>query len=125
MVEQISTSSPWKGPHAGAGGCLKEAVTLCGAPCWIRLLPGHADPWREAPTPKQVCWQGLRPHGGPTLEQPIPEGLHPVGRTHAGAVHEELQLVGRTHFGEVCGELSPVRGTFTLEQGKSVRSPPP
>jgi len=30
--------------------------------------------------------------------------------------------VGRTHFEEVCGELSPVRGTFTLEQGKSVRS---
>jgi len=24
-VEQISTRSLWKGPHAGAGGCLKEA----------------------------------------------------------------------------------------------------
>ena len=23
----ISTCSPWKGPHAGAGECLKEAVT--------------------------------------------------------------------------------------------------
>jgi len=33
--------------------------------------------------------------------------------------------MGRTHVGEVCGELSPVRGTFTIEQGKSVRSPPP
>ena len=30
-MEQISTCSPWKGPHAGAGGCLKEAVTLWGA----------------------------------------------------------------------------------------------
>jgi len=30
-VEQISTCSPWKGPHAGAGGCLKEAVTSWGA----------------------------------------------------------------------------------------------
>ena len=30
---------------------------------------------------------------------------------------------GRTHSGEVCGELSPVRGTFMLEQGNSVRSP--
>jgi len=30
-VEQISTCSPWKGPHSGAGGCLKEAVTLWGA----------------------------------------------------------------------------------------------
>jgi len=44
---------------------------------------------------------------------------------HAGAVRGELQPVGRTQAGEVCGELSPVRGTFTLEQGKSVRSPPP
>jgi len=33
--------------------------------------------------------------------------------------------VGRTHIEEVCGELSPVRGTFTLEQGQSVRSLPP
>jgi len=31
MEEQISTCSPWKGPYAGAGGCLKEAVTLWGA----------------------------------------------------------------------------------------------
>jgi len=30
--------------------------------------------------------------------------------------------MGRTHVGEVCGELSPVRGTFMLEQGQSVRS---
>jgi len=74
------------------------------------------------------------------LEQPVPEGLHPVegahagavceelhpvGRTHAGAVGEGLQPVGRTHVGEVCGELSPVRGTFMLEEGKSVRSPLP
>ena len=44
---------------------------------------------------------------------------------HAGTVREELQPMGRTHIGEVCGELSPVRGTFTLEQGQSVRSPPP
>jgi len=33
--------------------------------------------------------------------------------------------MGRTRVGEVCGQLSPVRRTFTLEQGKSVRSPPP
>jgi len=55
----------------------------------------------------------------------VPEGLQPVGRTHTGAVCEELQPMGRTHAGEVCGELSPVRGIFTLEQGQSVRSPPP
>jgi len=48
-----------------------------------------------------------------------------VGRTHAGAVREELHPVGRTHVGEACGELSPVGGTFILEQGKSVKNPPP
>jgi len=85
---------------------------------WSRLLPGPVDSRREEPTPEQVCWQGLSPHGGPTLKQSVPEGLHPVGMTRAGAVCEELQPVGRTHVGEVCGELSPVRGTFTLEQGK-------
>jgi len=48
-----------------------------------------------------------------------------MGGAHTGAVCEELQPMGRTHVGEVCGELSPIRGTFMLEQGKSVRSPPP
>jgi len=61
---------------------------------------------------------------GPTLEQSVPEGLHPMEGTHAGAVCEELQPMGRTPVREVCGELSPVRGTFTLEQGKSGRNPP-
>jgi len=59
------------------------------------------------------------------LKQPVPEGLHPMGRTHTGSVCEELQRVGRTHVGEFCGELSPVRGTSTLGQGKCVKSPPP
>ena len=48
-----------------------------------------------------------------------------MGGTQVGEVcevREELQPMGRTHVGEVCGELSPLRGTFTLEQGKSVRS---
>jgi len=78
-----------------------------GAHAGAGLLAGLVTPW------------------GPTLKQPVPEGLHPVEGTHTGAVREELQPVGRTHFGEVCGELSPVRGTSTLGQGKSVRSPPP
>ncbi|GAB0208304.1 mitochondrial enolase superfamily member 1 [Grus japonensis] len=91
--------------EAPEGGC--EPV---GSPCWSKLLAGPVDPWREEPTPEQVCWQDLGPHGGPTLEQPAPEGLHPVGETHIGAVHEGL---------------SPVGGTPTLDQRKSVRSPPP
>jgi len=33
------------------------------------------------------------------LEQSVPEGLHPVEKTHAGAVLEELQPMGGTHVG--------------------------
>jgi len=62
---------------------------------------------------------------GGTHAGAVHEELQPMGRTHPGAVHEELQTMGRTHVGEVCGELPPMRGTFTLEQGKSVRSPSP
>jgi len=51
MVEQMSTCSPWKRPHTGAGGYLKKAVTAWGPPCWSRLLPGPADLWREEPKP--------------------------------------------------------------------------
>jgi len=40
------------------------------------------------------------------VELSVPEGLHPVERTHTGAVHEEL---------------SPMGGDSTLEQGKTVR----
>ena len=40
------------------------------------------DPWREEPMPEQVCWQDLWPRRGPTLEQSVPEGLHPVRDPH-------------------------------------------
>jgi len=46
---------------------------------------------------------GLLTPWGPTLEQPVPEGLHPLGRTHTGAVREELQPMRRTCVGEVRG----------------------
>jgi len=52
------------------------------------------------------------------LEQPVPEALHPMERTHAGAVREELQPVGRTHVGGVCGGLSPVDGTSRWSRGR-------
>ena len=77
--------------RAGAGSC-QDLWTRGerGAHTGAGLLAGLVTPW------------------GPTLEQPVPEGLHPVGRAQAGAVCEELQPVGRTHIGEVHGELSPV-----------------
>jgi len=102
------------------GGCDPVGSLHCS-----RLLPGPADLWREEPCWSRFAGRTCDLYGGCMLEQPVPEGLHPVGRTHAGAVCEELQPVGRTHIGEICGELSTVRGTFTLEQGKSVRSPSP
>ena len=44
-----------------------------GAQAGAGLLAGLVTPWK-----------------GPTLEQSVPEGLHPVDGTHAGAVREEL-----------------------------------
>jgi len=60
MVEQMSTCSLWKGPHARAGGCLKETVTLWGphpgsGSCQHLLTHGE----REKPTLDQVSWQHL------------------------------------------------------------------
>jgi len=52
------------------------------------------------------------------LEQPVPEGLHPVEGTHAGTISQELQPVGRTHIRAGCGELSPVRGTSCWSRGR-------
>jgi len=67
---------------------------------------------------EQVCQQDLRHCGGPTLEQPIPEGLHSMERTYTRAVCEELQPVRRTYAGDVRGELSPMRGTPCWSRGR-------
>jgi len=81
------------GHHARAGGCLKEAMTpwkaRAGAGSW-------QDLWREEPTLEQVCWQDLSTRGGSMLDQSVPEGLHPVGRTHVAVVHGGLSPVGGT-----------------------------
>jgi len=61
---------------------------------------------------------GLVTLRGPTPEQPVPEGLHPMEGTHPGAVHEDLQPVGRTHIGEVHGGLSPTGGTPHWSRGR-------
>jgi len=46
---------------------------------------------------------------GLTLEQSVPEGLRPVGRTHIEEIHGELSPVGGTPCwnGEECEESSP------------------
>ncbi|GAB0188269.1 EH domain-containing protein 4 [Grus japonensis] len=88
--EQISTCSLWRTPCQSRWRHLKEAVTLWVSPCWSRLLAGPLAPWRQDTMLEQVCWQDLWPHGGPTLEQSGPEGLHPMEGTHTGAVCEGL-----------------------------------
>jgi len=84
MEEQISTCSPWR-PHAGAGGCLKEAVTLwgahTGAGSWQALQThGERSP-RRSRIAGRACdsvgdprWSSLflrdcTPWEGPTLGQ--------------------------------------------------------
>lgn len=57
------------------------------------------------------------------LEQLVPEGLHFMRGTRAGAVNEELQPMGSTHTGEVSEGVSHGRDS-TLEQGKSEESSP-
>lgn len=54
------------------------------------------------------------------LEQPVPEGLHPMKRDHAGAVCKGKKPMGRTHIEKVCRGLFPVEICFSeMEQGKS------
>jgi len=55
-------------------------------------------------------------------EQPVPEGLHTVERSHAGAIHEELQPVGKTHVEAVHGELSPMGVSLHWNKGKEQES---
>jgi len=82
MVEQISTCSPGRTPHQSRrmseGSC--DPV---GSPCWSRLLPGPADPWRQEPMLEQAWdsgWSNLflkdcTPWKGPTLEQFVEDCL--------------------------------------------------
>jgi len=64
---------------------------------------------------EQLFCQGLLLLREPTLKQPVPEGLHPVGRTHTAAVHEELHPMGRMRAGVVCEDLQPMGRTHRKE----------
>jgi len=84
-VEQISTCSLWKGPHAGAGGCLKKAVTLWEArdgagPCQNMQTCGERSPHRSRfagrscdpvgdPRWSSLFLKDCTPWEGPTLGQ--------------------------------------------------------
>ncbi|PKU40981.1 hypothetical protein llap_8718 [Limosa lapponica baueri] len=87
MVEQIIACSLWRTAHQSR---------------WMPQAETHGDPVKEQ-APGSTCGPvdrgvhtgtgllaGLVTPWGPTLEQYVPEGLYPMERTHAGAVHEEL-----------------------------------
>ncbi|GAB0186393.1 EH domain-containing protein 4 [Grus japonensis] len=110
------------GPHAGAGGCPKEAVTLWEAhtgagswqdlwthgeksPCWSRFAGRTCDPMGDRSW-RNLVLKDCTPWKGPMLEQ----------------------------FAKNCGKDSGWRSLWRtvscerdpmLEQGKSVMSPPP
>ena len=119
MVEHISTCSPWKWFHAEAGGCLKQDVALWGA------CQDPADPWRAEPMLEQVCWYDLWPCGGPTLEQPVPEGLHPMGRDQLWGSPWRAAARGKDSHRRSLWRAVSLERNLTLEQGQSLRSPPP
>ncbi|PKU38096.1 ubx domain-containing protein 4 [Limosa lapponica baueri] len=81
------------------GGC-----DPMGSPRWSRFAGRISDPML-----------------GSTTEQSVPEGLHPMERTHTGAVCEELQPVGGTKIGEVCGDVYPVGRTPHWSRMKKIR----
>jgi len=65
--------TPWEA-HAGAGSWQD---------LWIH------GPMETGAHTRAGLLAGLVTPLGPTLEQSVPEGLHPVEVTHAGAVYEE------------------------------------
>ncbi|KAJ7416059.1 hypothetical protein BTVI_36392 [Pitangus sulphuratus] len=107
--EQLSTRSPWRTP-CRSRWMPEGGYDLVGNPYWRTLTEGPVVPWREKPMLEQICWQDLWPHGGPRLEQSVPEGPHHVEMTHSEAVHREMQPVGKIHVGEVHGVVTPVGG---------------
>jgi len=106
-VEQIFTCSPWKGPHAGAGGCLKQAVSPWGA----RTGAGSCqDLWTRAE--RRPCWsrfasRSCDPVGDPHWSSLFLKDCTPWERTHNEVVCEELQAMERTHVGEFVENCLP------------------
>ena len=112
------------GPHAGAGGCPKEAVTLwearAGAASWQELRPhGERSPrWSRFsgrtcdpvgdPRWSSVCLKDCMSWKGPTLEQLMKNCSLWEGLTLEKFM-EDCVLWERPHAGagEECGESSP------------------
>ncbi|PKU42932.1 rna-directed dna polymerase from mobile element hypothetical protein [Limosa lapponica baueri] len=88
------------GSSAGVGRDALKDAAACGEPTQVEASGMTCGLRRRAYTGAGFL-AGNVAHGESKLEQSVPEGLHLVERTHAGAVHEELQPVGRFHVGAV------------------------
>jgi len=108
-VEQISTCSPWKGPHTGTGGCLKEAVT----------------PWGVGAGAGSCQDLQTRRERSPRRSRFAGRACDPMGDPHWSSLFLKdcTSWKGPT-LGQFVKSCSPWEG-LTLEQGQSVRSPPP
>ncbi|GAB0178755.1 zinc finger and BTB domain-containing protein 5 [Grus japonensis] len=100
MPEQVET------PEGGCGPW--EAHP--GASSW----PDRWTCGERSPHGSRFAGRTCDPVGDPTLEQSGPEGLHPVGETHAGKVHEGLSPVG----GTPCWSRGTMRGVLPLRMKK-------
>lgn len=74
-----------------------------GSSCQSRLLAEIEAPQRQKSTLESGLPSGFVTQSSPTLGQPVPEGLKPMGRTHIREVH---------------GELSPTAGTPCWSRGR-------
>jgi len=110
MVEQMSTCSPWKGLHTGAGGCLKEAVTPRGTRAGAGFCQNLRTHGERSPTWSRFAGRACDPMGDPQWSSLFLKDCTLWEETHFGAVCEELHPMSRTHFGEDHGDLYPVRG---------------
>jgi len=109
-LQPMEDSTP-KQVDVPEGGC-----DPLGCPRWSKLLAGPVDQCR-GPCWSRFAGRTCDPTGGPTLEQPVPERPHPVGRTRIGEGHEEPPPVRRTHAGAgaECEESSPGGGRSSRE----------
>lgn len=89
-----SCCSPWKAPLWSRGTCPEASCSPwrfhIGTGSWEELLSVERSPCRNKFSGKT----GL--HGPPPWEQSVSEGLCPVERVHAGAIHGGLCLMGMT-----------------------------
>lgn len=102
-------------PHnrVTGGHALKGAATYR-----KEKAPGRAlQPMERTPS-KSRFLKGTVAHEGPTMEQYVPEGHHPMERTYAGPVLKELYPMESTHVGAISEGLYTIRETSRWSRGR-------